>query len=94
MSPAWGPDSRQLFFSDSNFLQVAELRTTPSVAVAGRRIVTRLPHIIKEFDLSPDGKTFAVVASAGKESDVLVAVNWSDDLRRSWQQNARPNDTR
>jgi len=25
-SPAWGPDGRQLFFADGNFLQVAELR--------------------------------------------------------------------
>jgi len=82
-SPAWGPDSRHLYFCSGNVLAVAELRTTPTLAVVGRRIVARLPHSCEDFDIAPDGKSFVVVVPASGRSDVLVAAHWTDELRRS-----------
>jgi hypothetical protein len=37
----------------------------------------------EDYDLSADGETFVVVASAAGKAEVLVAVNWGDELRRS-----------
>ncbi len=75
-SPAWAPDSRHLCFGNGNVLVVAELRTTPTLAVVGRRIVTQLPYSCEDFDLAPDGKSFVVVVPASGRSDVLVAAHW------------------
>jgi hypothetical protein len=41
---------------------------------------------VEEFDVSPDGETFVFVAPASPASDVLVAVNWSEALRREWHE--------
>ena len=87
-SPAWGPDSRHLYFGSGNVLGVAELRTTPTLAVVGRRIVARLAYSCEDFDIAPDGKSFVVVVPASGRSDVLVAAHWTDELRRLWRQGA------
>ena len=88
-SPAWGPDSRHLYFCSGNVLGVAELRTTPTLAVVGRRSVSQLAYSCQDFDLAPDGKSFVVVVPASGRSDVLVAAHWTDELRRLWSQGAR-----
>jgi len=88
-SPAWGPDSRHLYFCSGNVLGVAELRTTPTLAVVGRRIVAQLHYSCEDFDIAPDGKSFVVVVPASGRSDVLVAAHWTDELRRTWSQGAR-----
>jgi hypothetical protein len=88
-SLAWGPDSRHLYFGSGNVLGVAELRTTPTLAVVGRRIVSQLAYSCEDFDLAPDGKSFVVVVPASGRSDVLVAAHWTDELRRIWSQGAR-----
>ena len=87
-STAWGPDGRHLYFCSGNVLGVAELRTTPTLAVVGRRSVTQLPYSCQDFDLAPDGKSFVVVVPASGRSDVLVAAHWTDELRRLWSQGA------
>ena len=87
-SPAWAPDSRHHYFGNGNVLGVAELRTTPTLAVVGRRIVTQLGYSCEDFDIAPDGKRFVVVVPASGRSDVLVAAHWTDELRRSWSQGA------
>jgi hypothetical protein len=58
------------------------------LAVVERRTVVTLPHNVEEFDVSPDGETFVLVAPASPASDVLVAVNWSKALRREWRENS------
>ena len=87
-STAWGPDGRHLYFCSGNVLGVAELRTTPTLAVISRRSVTQLLHSCQDFDLAPDGKSFVVVVPASGRSDVLVAAHWTDELRRLWSQGA------
>lgn len=89
LSPAWGPDSRHLYFCSGNVLGVAELRTTPTLAVVGRRIVAPLAYSCEDFDIAPDGKSSVVVAPASGRSDVLVAAHWTHELRRIWNEGAR-----
>jgi hypothetical protein len=79
----WGPDSRHLYYSKGHGWVVAEFQTAPSLAVIGRRSVGEFGFLTSDYDLSRDGTTFVVVAPAGDESDVLVAVNWDDEVRRS-----------
>ena len=82
-APTWGPDSRHLYYCTGHGWAVAELQTTPSLAVVGRRSVGEFGFLTEDYDLSPDGQTFVVVAPAGDGADVLVAVHWDDEVRRS-----------
>jgi Tol biopolymer transport system component len=81
-SPAWGPDSRHLYFGQGNVLSVAELRTSPTLAVVDRHVVAQLPYTCEDFDVAPDGKSFVVVAPESGQSDVIVSLHWTDDVRR------------
>jgi serine/threonine-protein kinase len=83
IAPVWGADSRSLYYSYDDAWMVAELQTEPTLTVAGRRSAARLGFNPDDYDLSPDGQTFVVVAPAAGEAEVLVAVNWGDELRRS-----------
>jgi Tol biopolymer transport system component len=68
--PVWGPGGRELFYRGTTGsrldLMVAELRTAPELDVVSRRalfpideIAGTAPHA--NFDISPDGKTLAMV---------------------------------
>jgi len=81
-SPAWGPDSRHLYFGQGNVLSVAELRTSPTLSVVDRHVVAQLPYTCEDFDVAPDGKSFVVVAPESGQSEVIASLHWTDDVRR------------
>jgi Tol biopolymer transport system component len=81
-SPAWGPDSRHLYFGQGNVLSVAEIRTSPTLSVVDRHVVAQLPYTCEDFDIAPNGKSFAVVAPESGRSDVIVSLHWTDEVRR------------
>ncbi|MFI5026380.1 MAG: TolB family protein, partial [Solirubrobacterales bacterium] len=82
-APAWGADSRRLYYSTGQGWAVAELQATPTLAVTGRRSLGEFAFLTEEYDLSPDGQTFVVVSPTDGGADALVAVHWADELRRS-----------
>jgi hypothetical protein len=81
-SPAWGPDSRHLYFGQGNVLSVAELKTSPTLSVVDRHVVAQLPYTSEDFDVAPDGKSFVVVAPESGKSEVIVSLHWTDEVRR------------
>ena len=82
-APAWGADSRHLYYSTGQGWAVADLQTAPTLAIAGRRSLGEFAFLTEDYDLSPDGETFVVVSPADGGADALVAVHWADELRRS-----------
>jgi serine/threonine-protein kinase len=84
---AWGPDSRRLYYMNTEGLHVIELQTTPSLSVKDRRVIRRFAPVT-DYDLSPDGRTFIVVNPIRVSSDVIVVVNWIGEARQAWS--ARP----
>ena len=71
IEPAWGPDGHELFYRGNDakgtpMLMRAVVTTLPSLTVTSRQplfsvaeMVTATPH--RNYDISPDGKTFAMV---------------------------------
>ena len=71
IEPVWGADASELFYRSSEtagvpMLMRASITTAPSLAVASRQALfsvadaaTATPH--RNYDLSPDGRTFAMV---------------------------------
>jgi hypothetical protein len=88
-SPAWGPDSRHLYFGQGNVLSVAELKTSPTLSVVDRHVVARLPYTCEDFDLAPDGQSFVVVAPESGRSDAIVSLHWTDEVRRRLRASSR-----
>jgi serine/threonine-protein kinase len=87
--PVWGPDGRELFYRGGPstgsgaepMIMVASIATRPALTVTSRKalfpattIVTAAPHA--NYDVSPDGKTFAYVRS-NPSSRVMVIQNLS-----------------
>jgi eukaryotic-like serine/threonine-protein kinase len=85
--PVWSPDGRELFYRSGAgpggqggpMITAALLTTRPTLAVVSRKplfsaadIVTANPH--GNFDISPDGRTFAFVRS-NPSSRVMVIQN-------------------
>ena len=80
----WGRDSRHLYYNIPLGLIEITLETSPSLRVSGRRTIRGFP-LSDNYDLSPDGKTFALASPIRGSADIFVAVNWADEARRAWR---------
>jgi len=91
IEPLWAPDGRELFYRRSGegepVLIAAELRFAPELQVVSRRvlfgvadIVGASPHV--NYDISPDGKTFAMVRRS-PATRIVVLQNLPELIRRS-----------
>ena len=79
----WGRDSRHLYYNIPLGLIEITLETSSTLRVSGRRTIRGFP-LSDNYDLSPDGKTFALASAIRGAADILVAVNWADEARRTW----------
>jgi eukaryotic-like serine/threonine-protein kinase len=79
--PVWSHDGRELYYRETTqgdpYLVAASIRTSPTIAVAGRKrlfsvgdIVGTNPHA--NYDVSPDGKTFAMVRRSPAARIVVI----------------------
>ena len=80
----WGRDSRHLYYNIPLGLIEITLETSPALRVSGRRTIRGFP-LSDNYDLSPDGKTFALASAIRGSADIFVAVNWADEARRAWR---------
>jgi Tol biopolymer transport system component len=82
-APAWGPDSRRLYYRTSAGVVETELQTAPSLAVLRRRRLDALPVASTVYDVAPDGTSLLMLAPVRQGPEVRVVVNWSTDVRRT-----------
>ena len=79
--PVWSRDGRELFYRETRqgdpYLVAAEIRTSPTLAVASRKrlfpvgdIVATNPHA--NYDVSPDGNTFVMVRRSPAARIVVI----------------------
>jgi serine/threonine-protein kinase len=88
--PVWGPDGRELVYRSANGghaeLVAATIRTTPAFAVIGRRPLFPVQEMVgtvdhANYDISPDGRTFAMVRSS-PATRIMIIQNLPELLRR------------
>ena len=88
--PVWGPDGRELFYragvGATSRLVVATIANNGTLRVTGRRelfpltdILVALPHA--NFDISPDGRTFAMVQQ-NRSTLIMLIQNLPALVRR------------
>jgi eukaryotic-like serine/threonine-protein kinase len=86
----WAPDGRELYYWRDDTLVAATVRTEPSFQVLARTDV--LSGQYGAYDVRPDGSGFVLTEQAPEaegedadqddEADLVVVVNWFDELLR------------
>jgi hypothetical protein len=90
VSPVWAPDGKRLYFVSGSQLHVATLQTTPSFTVLSRAEAFEgsiqydiISPLYAFFDVSPDGKHFALLRPApGNETRLVVVHGWQHELQK------------
>jgi serine/threonine-protein kinase len=86
--PAWSRDGRRLFFRGDRRMHSATLAAPPALAVAGRATLFTeafdgdmpMPH--RNYDVSPDGREFVMIAAApDARPETVVVLGWLGELR-------------
>jgi serine/threonine-protein kinase len=86
--PAWSRDGRRLFFRGDRRMHAAALATRPALAVTGRETLFTeafdgdmpMPH--RNYDVSPDGREFVMIAAApDARPETVVVLGWLGELR-------------
>ncbi len=84
--PLWSPDGRRLYYRSGANLYAATIITVPSLAVGARELVFNGPFATDiyhpNYDVAPDGKSFVMVRPVEENRDLVVVVNWNEELRR------------
>ena len=86
----WSPNGRELFYRSvkdgKNALTVAALRDVPTFGVVSQRVLFAVDEMVEaqphaNYDVSPDGQTFAMVRRS-PGSHIVVIQNVAALLRR------------
>jgi len=85
--PVWARDGKRLFYVNASRLMVASLVLGPTLTVGARDSLFEIgPSLYMEpharYDVAPDGHQFLVVKRNEDQSEITVALNWIEEVRR------------
>jgi hypothetical protein len=84
--PLWSRDGRRLFYRVGPRLVAASIATHPSLQVTGRTPLFDGPFASDIFhpnyDVAPDGETFVMVRPVEANREVVMVIDWREELRR------------
>ena len=84
--PLWSRDGRRLYFRSGAKLLVATVTTSPRLAVSAPELVFQGPYATEsyhpDYDVAPDGRSFIMIRPVEQNRQLVVAVNWTEELRR------------
>lgn len=84
--PIWSADRKRLFYRHGPELIAVTYSGTPGFAVTSRRTLFSENYELHAFhpnyDVTADGKRFIMVKPGDDESEIVVVVNWIEELRQ------------
>jgi serine/threonine-protein kinase len=82
--PLWSRDGRELFYRSDDRMMRALVQTDPVFAVLSEAVLFERTFVDNDFhsnyDIHPDGQRFVMVESAQTGTEVVVVLNWVDEL--------------
>ncbi|MGK2933736.1 MAG: protein kinase domain-containing protein [Gemmatimonadaceae bacterium] len=83
--PRWSRDGSELFFRSGDAMMVAAVRTRPTFVVLQRTELFRRRFPVNlyfaQYDVSPDASHFLTMEADQVSQDLIVVLNWFDQLR-------------
>ncbi len=83
--PLWSRDGR-LFYRNGRELVAVNYSTNPAFAITSRRVLFSENYDLHPFhpnyDITPDGKRFVMIKPGTEEVQVVVVINWIEELRQ------------
>ena len=84
--PLWSRDGCRLFYRNGTHLVAAGCTTSGSFAVTSRQVLFTgnfdLHPFHPNYDVAPDGRRFAMISSGDAATQVVVVINWFEELRQ------------
>ena len=84
--PLWAPDGSHLYYRQGSWLLAARVVTSPTFAVVARDSLFDGPFMTDRFhpnyDVTPDGKGFVMVRPVEQDRQLIMVVNWIEELRQ------------
>jgi eukaryotic-like serine/threonine-protein kinase len=83
--PVWAHDGKRLFYRSGERTMAAHVAYEPQFTVTKREAafegayVVSTPHA--NYDVAPDGKSFVMVAPASGGTQMVMVLNWFDEVR-------------
>jgi serine/threonine-protein kinase len=85
--PVWSRTGDELFYREGEKFISARLQKKPDMSVASRQLLFAQPFVTDAghtfYDVSPDGKTFIFLRNSARQQQVVVVLNWIEDLKRT-----------
>jgi serine/threonine-protein kinase len=84
--PRWAPSGRELFYRNEQGLVAAAVSASASFRVGQRAVLfddkPYLSHATDTaYDVHPDGRRFLMIRRGSEHPQVVVVLNWLDQLR-------------
>ena len=84
--PLWSRDGRRLFYRAGSTLMVADIATTPQLAVGARTVLFEGPFetdgLHPNYDVLPDGTGFIMIRTNDESRRLVLVMNWVAELRQ------------
>ncbi|MEO7085482.1 MAG: protein kinase [Gemmatimonadaceae bacterium] len=84
----WSRDGKSLYYRAGRDLYEATLGFAGGVTVAARQLRFTSSYVtdqtMRDYDLSPDGKSFLMLRNADTQVETTVVYGWANEVRRAW----------
>jgi Tol biopolymer transport system component len=82
-TPRWVRNGQELFYRSDKRIIATTVRTVAGFSVTQRTVV--FEGNFSEFDVYPDGQRVVVNRPADESREIVVILNWIEDVRRKLQ---------
>ncbi len=84
--PVWSHDGREIFYRSGSSLISVSVETEPAFTTGNREVLFERPLRSytnrATYDIHPDGDRFVMVTSGEGSANLVIVLNWFEELRR------------
>ena len=89
LQPMWSRDGRELFYREGDWMMAVSIKLGPFRVEASRKLFEfpgttyNFDQNFADYDVAADGRFLAIQADTAAVDEILVVVNWTEELRRA-----------